>query len=224
MKERDGYAVDPACRGGPQRTIPRLLLLAALVFGVALAVGTVAADAHNWDGWHWNRGGSSVALYINDETGGCTRGGTATNDAIYDIYYNPHPLYLYCVGYHTDISVFQAYNPGAWYCGLANVSGVYTNVSGQLHITHAHAQWNTACSSGGGLSGKAYAQAIFCQEIGHALGLDHSNTNDCMGFSYPGLCPGCTGRWHIGNTGGYVYDWDHQSSDLYYRYRYHSPH
>ena len=32
------------------------------------------------------------------------------------------------------------------------------------------------------------------------------------------------GRYYVGNTGAYLYDWDHQSADIYWRYRYHSPH
>jgi hypothetical protein len=164
--------------------------------------------------------GSSRRRHING-TAGTGTSGTPTNNALYDIYYNPHPVYTYCVGYHTDISIFQSYQPGAWWCGLANVWGTYTNVSGQLHITHGHAQWNTACTSGAGLSGTGYRQGIFCQEIAHVLGLDHSNTSDCMGLSY---FSGSSGRYYIGSTGPYRYDWDHQASDLYYMYRYHSPH
>jgi hypothetical protein len=195
--------------------------LAALVLGLQLVLGVAGAGAHQWNGWHWNQGGTYVPIYFWDSTGGCGTGGRATNDALYDIYWNPHPIYTYCVGYHTQISILQSYQPGAWWCGLAEVWGFYTSITGQLHTDHAHATWNTACTSGSGLSGKFYQQGIFCQEIAHAIGLDHSNTADCMGLSY---FIGSTGRYYFGNTGAYAYDWDHQSSDLYWIYRYHSPH
>jgi hypothetical protein len=192
----------------------QLVVLAAVVLG--LLVLAPVADAHQWNGWHWNRGGSYIPIYVWDQTGGCPNSGTASNDALYDIYYNPHPLYIYCASDHTDISLFSTYEPGAWYCGLAEVWGSWDFWNN--HISHAHSRWNTACTSGGGLSGKAYAQQIYCQEFGHALGLEHSNTYDCMGGSY---YSGSNGKYFIGNTGAYLYDWDHVSSDLYWMYRYH---
>ena len=204
----------------PKRRARRLVAVVALTLGLQLILGVAVATSHNWDGWHWNKG-SYVPMYIWDQTGGCGTGGNATNDALYDIYYNPHPIYIYCVNYHTDVSVWEAYEPGAWFCGLAEVSGVYTNVSGQLHITHGHARTNTACTSGGGLSGKAYKQQIHCQEVMHTFGFDHSNTGDCMGGSY---FSGSNGRYYVGSTGAYLYDWDHQSADIFWRYYYHSPH
>ena len=196
-----------------------LIVLAAFTLAFALLLLTPVAGArlaHNWDGWHWNRGGSAVWIYVQDQTGGCGIGGRASNDALYDIYYNPHPIYIGCTGGHSDVSLFQTYEPGAWYCGLAEVWNSWDFWNN--HISHAHSRWNTACGSGSGLSGKLYAQQIFCQEFGHALGLEHSNTYDCMGGSY---YSGSNGKYYIGNTGAYVYDWDHVSSDLYYRYRYH---
>lgn len=203
-------------RGKPGGAVRRVFTVTAMVLCLLLVFGISGAAAHNWDGWHWNRGGSNVPIYIWDQTGGCGNGGTASNDALYDIYYNPHPIYIYCVNYHTDISMWEANEPGAWFCGLAEVWGNYTNVSGELHITHGHARTNTACGTS-----KTFKQGVHCQEIAHTLGMDHSNTGDCMGLSY---FSGSNGRYYFGSTGPYVYDWDHQSADLYYRYRYHSPH
>ena len=95
------------------------VVFAALVLG--LLILAPVADAHQWNGWHWNRGGSYVPIYVWDQTGGCPNGGTASNDALYDIYYNPHPIYIYCTSDHSDVSLFSTYEPGAWYCGLAEV-------------------------------------------------------------------------------------------------------
>jgi len=206
----------PACRGKPRRKLRRLFVLGVVALGIQFALGVTGAGAHRWDGWHWNRGGASVNIYVQDQTGGCGNGGTASNDALYDVYWNPHPIYIYCTGGHSDISLFQTYEPGAWYCGLAQVWNSWDFWNN--HISHGHARWNTACTSGSGLSGKFYAQQIFCQEFVHTLGQEHSNTGDCMGGSY---FSGSNGRYYIGNTGAYVYDWDHQSADLYYLYRYH---
>jgi len=204
-------AGDLARRGRPKRRLRRLFVLAAVALGLVLVLGVVGVGAHQWDSYKWPRAGSAVYMYINDQTGGCGTSGTPTNDALYDIYYNPHPIYFSCVGYSTDINVFRTYEPGAPYCGLAQIWTAGTA------ITHGTARWNTACQSGSGLSGKGYQQGIYCQEIMHTLGLQHSNTYDCMGLSYYSTS---NGRYYVGNTGPYVYDWDHQSSDLYYLYRY----
>jgi len=202
---------DPAY-GRPRRRFRLLLVLGAAALGL-LVLGVGGAGAHNWDNWHWNRGGSVVPVYFYvTSQGGCTAG-YAANDAMYDIWNNPHPIYNYCASSHTDVSVFDGYSSASW-CGLATV---WESFWGGNHISHAHAQFNTRCSSGAGLSGKAFKQGVLCQEIAHTLGQEHSNTGDCMDmgyFTFPGQY-----RW--GNTGLYVWDWDHNSADLYYRYRYH---
>lgn len=208
-------AVDDARRTKPRSTASAVLVVIVMVLGV-LTLGGGNAEAHNWDGWHWNRGNPYVDIYVADWTGGCGNGSTASNNALYDIYYNPHPVWIWCVNYHTDVELWEANEPYAPYCGLANVWGVYTNVQGELHITHGHARTNTACGTA-----TLTKQGTHCQEFGHVLGLDHSNTGDCMGLSY---YSGSNGRYYFGNTGPYVYDWDHQSADLYWRYRYHSSH
>jgi hypothetical protein len=192
-----------------------MLTAAALALTVLPDLGFKQAEAHNWGSWHWDRGGSQINMYIWDQTGGCGNGGTATNDALYDIYYNPHPIWVYCVGSHTDISLWEQYEPGAWYCGLAEV---WSPWYGGSHIDHGHARMNTACTSGSGLSGKFFKQGVECQEVTHTLGFDHSDVGDCMGLSYYG---GSNGRYYYGVGGPYRYDWDHQSADIYYRYRYH---
>jgi hypothetical protein len=196
-----------------QRRSRRVLSLGALALvGVlVLTLGVVGAGAHQWGSYKWPRHGAAVNMYFWDQTGGCGTSGTATNDALYDIYYNPHPIYIYCTNYHTDISVFTTNEPGAPYCGLAEIWA-----SGSS-ITHGHARWNSACTSGSGLNGKLYQQQIFCQEATHTLGQEHSNTGDCMGGSY---YAGSNGKYFIGSTGAYLFDWDHVTNDLYNRYRY----
>ena len=62
---------DPACRGKPRRRLRYVLVLAGLALGIQLALGVAGAGAHQWNGWHWNRGGSGVSIYVWDQTGGC---------------------------------------------------------------------------------------------------------------------------------------------------------
>lgn len=180
-------------------------------------LGGGVASAHNWNGWHWNRGGSAVNVYFYVTSSGGCPGSGAANNALYDIYYNPHPIYTYCTSSHSDVHVFQAYSTASW-CGLAQVWAQWWDPWNN-HIDHAHAQWNTRCTSGAGFSGTAFQQGIFCQEILHTLGQEHSATSDCMNLGY--FSWNQPYRNSMGNTGLYVYDWDHQSADLYNRYRYH---
>lgn len=192
-----------------QNRVRRILVL---VFTLAVTAATLfvapkSAEAHNWGNYHWDRSGSKVSIYVWDQTGGCGTGGNATNDSLYDVYYNPHPLWIYCVGDHTDISMWETNRTDVWWCGLATI-WAYSNG----HITHGHAQTNLACGTA-----KNTKQGTHCQEFVHTLGMDHSDTGDCMGLSY---FSGSNGRYYIGSTGAYVYDWDHQSVDLYYKYRY----
>lgn len=199
----------------------RVLLAAILAFSTLPTLGTQHVHAHA-SGSHWHRGGSAVSVYFWDQTGGCGTSGTPTNDALYDIYYNPHPLYIYCVNDHTDVSVYEANEPGADFCGLAE------RWSSGGHTSHGHARINTysACVNRrnnvpGGLSVKLYKQGIHCQEIWHTVGYGHSDTQDCMGGTTGSYFSGSIGKYGIGSTGAYKYDWDHQTIDAYNLYRYH---
>lgn len=215
MKERRRENVSASARGpvvepGPRRRWrPRhLAVLAAAVIG--LAVGAPSAGAHDWGWWHWDRGGTYIPLYVWNTA---SLSGAA-EQARADIHSNPHPVYLYNVGYHSDIHVFDYYD---WweanvdrYCGWGEIVDWRWWTPWTGHILHAHARYNRACGTTG-----SFPRAVFCQEVGHTLGLDHSNTGDCMGAGYFNN----VACW--GNTGCNIYDWDHQSLDLYYKYRYH---
>jgi hypothetical protein len=199
--------------GRRRRRLRLLLAVGATTLGL-LALGAGGATAHNWDGWHWHRGGSQVNInfWLDGSAGNCASGFPATN-AMYDIWNNPHPVYNWCVNWHSDVHVFEAYNTASW-CGYATVWNSFDWWNN--HISHGHAQFNTRCSSGAGYSGNAFKQGIHCQEIGHVLGQEHSATGDCMNFGYFWWDTPYRNWW--GNTGLYVWDWDHNSADLYYRY------
>lgn len=83
---------------------------------------------------------------------------------------------------HTDISVFDGnYGNNGWW-GLASIEDTgfgWWDCWWWCHVDHGHARFN---SYYGGSN--ADVQGVFCQEIGHLLGLQHSNTGDCMGKGY----------------------------------------
>lgn len=193
-----------------RRRLRHLVVLFAMVFGVQLVLGASPATAHDWSWWHWDRGGSYIPIYIYNYASLYT---TADN-ARKDIYYRPHPLYLYNTTSHTDISVFDTYEPSANYCGLAEIIDWRWWTPWTGHILHAHARYNRACGYGTGLNGTA--QGVFCQEIAHTLGLDHANTGDCMGLSY---YAGSAGRNCFGTACDSAFS--HPAIDLYNKYRFH---
>jgi hypothetical protein len=186
--------------------------IVAFLTAAVLVARPSAADAHSWGGWHWDRGGSYVPVNIWNYAGTSN----IAEAARADIHARPHPVYLLNANYHTDVSVFDAYEPSANYCGLAEIVDWYWSFPWQYHISHAHARYNTACGGSGG-SLPNYAQGVYCQEIGHTLGLDHSDTGDCMGLGY-----------FAGSSGRYCFGTDcspsgpsHPKDDLYSMYRFH---
>ena len=73
-----------------------------------------------------------------------------------------------------DIYVFDNNDGNVGYCG-AWAPRLY---SGTNHLRHGRAMYNTYCSGN-----YYFKRGIFCQEIGHGFGLDHSD-HGCMGFNY----------------------------------------
>jgi hypothetical protein len=193
----------------------RLLMIAAVIAAAAsfaLAAGATKAEAHQWGGWHWDKGGSYVPIYLWNYAGTSS----IAERARADIHARPHPVYLYNASSHTNISVFDENAPSANYCGLAEIIDWYWSWPWQYHISHAHARYNAACGGSGG-TGPNYAQGVYCQEIGHTLGLDHSDTGDCMGLGY---FAGSNGRYCFGITCN-TWEYSHQANDLYNMYRFH---
>jgi hypothetical protein len=195
-----------ARRSWPRRRLRVILAIATAAFGVQLAVGVAGADAHWWWPWKWQRSGAAVYIYVWDYSGSA-----AANAARLDIYYRPHPIYLPTVNYHTDISIYSAYEPSANYCGLAEIINWHWWFG--YWIDHAHEHNNTACGDGGP---GTWTQGVYCQETAHTLGLDHADVGDCMGLSY---FAGSNGRYCFDWTGCNG-NWGHESADLYDMYRY----
>jgi hypothetical protein len=168
-----------------------------LAVAICFALGLAApenASAHWWGNWHWNRSGSAFGIGIQNS---CAYSAEC-DAAISDINRNLAPVWLVRRGYHTSISVYDGYFGKTGWGGLAQL----TSVSGS-HIVHAHSMFNRSYPP----SSRLYVQGVQCQEIGHTIGLDHSNTSDCMGLGYYSY-----NRFYMG---------PHNSSDIWNFYRYH---
>lgn len=125
--------------------------------------------AHDWESWHWDKGGETIEIMIQNTASNFT----AANNAIKN--WNDNTiLSLPTVSYHTDIGIYDGnYGTTGW-AGLASIEQYIGD-----HIQHGHAYLNTYYN----LS-QNYKQGVFCQEIGHLFGLGHSETGDCMGLGY----------------------------------------
>lgn len=184
--------------------LKKLKKIRSLSLPLALVIALIGANlayAHPWGpspyGYHWNKYGSSVTLGIYNQTSG--RYYTQSDAARYDWSVNTI-LYLPNYSSHTNISVFSENAGDTGWAGLASIIS-WENQS-LNHLGHVHAEANTYYTNS--YSDNAL-RGVYCQEIGHAFGLDHSDTGDCMGAGY----------YNNAYTTG-----SHNWNDIYNTYRY----
>ncbi|MCI0397410.1 MAG: hypothetical protein L0332_29445 [Chloroflexi bacterium] len=171
----------------------RVISLAIALMLLAVSLSGGIAFGHNWScgsfGWHWNRNGSSVTIGVYNTATYYNEANAARNDwSVNTILYLPNRTS------HTDISVFDGNYGNTGWGGLAEI----INYSG-CHISHGHARLNYYYNYS-----SADKRGIFCQEIGHLFGLDHSND-------------GCMGKGYYNNSNVTV---QHNWNDIYNKYRY----
>ncbi len=177
--------------------IAPLLALGLLLMN--LGAFTKSVSAHNWDSFHWDRGGY-IVLYHGWQ-GGCCR--AQANAAMSNGWNTINILYNYWAAdyTHTNISVWSEYNTASW-------GGVATQECDDFdwgsfwwtHTCHAHARYNSRYGS----TDTWWIQGVFCQEIFHTYGFDHSNDGGCMGLGY-----------YAGSSNVYV---QHNNNDFTARY------
>ncbi len=156
------------------KRILRISVGTLIVLGLLFA-NLQVAFAHDWWQWHWHKNPLHIWVY-----GSHQREATAAV-ADWDSHIRDMKLHTQFKG-HTDISLFGANWGATPWGGLASIKNYsfdWWHKWTYSKIKHCHATYN---SYYGGSS--AHIQGIFCQEVGHCFGLDHSNTGDCMGKSY----------------------------------------
>ena len=133
------------------------------LLGAMLAAG--AAQAHNWGCWiQPNR-----TVYTWNTAALSSQASAALSE-----WDSKTVLALPRLSSHTDISVFDGFYGNTGWAGIASIE----SASG-CNILHGHARVNRSYS----YSSNGY-RGIFCQEVGHLFGLDHSNDGGCMGGGY----------------------------------------
>lgn len=136
-----------------------------MVLAIVLVATAVPALAHQWG--CWIQPDSSV--YVRNAAALSSQAQAALNE------WNAETcLYVPTVSYHTEVSVFDGYYGSTGWGGIASVES-----NSGCNITHCHARVNRSYS----YSSNGY-RGIFCQEVGHCFGLDHSNDGGCMGGGY----------------------------------------
>lgn len=181
--------------------VRRWKYLAGIVVALMLVAGNLEiASAHRWGSWHWHKGGTQIVI----QNSNVAHNWWAAEYARQDGWNKIGILYNYRNSNHTDISVFDGHVWNQTWAGLASIESTAWNWGtwSYTHITHTHARYNRRY----GDSNQAFIQGVFCQEIGHGWGLEHSNTGDCMGAGY--------------HNNIYYYG-PHNVSDFYSLYRYH---
>lgn len=129
---------------------------------IAGLVGSAAAQAHQWGCW------------IQADRNVRSRNTSSLASAAISDWNNQTILNISSVSSGEETYSFAANSGNTGWGGLATI----TNYSG-CTILRATAQLNTyySWSTNG-------ARGVFCQEIGHTFGLDHSNDGGCMGGGY----------------------------------------
>lgn len=140
-----------------------ILIGTACLLGALLAAGP--ASAHNWG--CWKQPNRTVYTYN-------TAALSSQANAAIQEWDSKTILSIPLVGSHTEVSVFDGYYGNTGWAGLASIE----SYSG-CNILHGHARVNRSYS----YTSNGY-RGIFCQEIGHLFGLDHSNDGGCMGGGY----------------------------------------
>src|SRR6476620_10984296 len=117
------------------------LLTVALATVSLLAANIGIAGAHQWGGYHWDKGGNNITIRNWIYGGTQTQAEAARADGWNKI----SILYNYRVNYHTDISVFDGNFGATGWWGLASLEDLDWDWGCWCydHIDHAHARFNT---------------------------------------------------------------------------------
>ena len=160
----------------------------AVLLGVALVLlGANIAIAHDW--WFWHQHKRTIGINITAVNAISAEAARADWGAGFNV------LNLPSVAHHSDVSVLDGDFGDTGWGGLAEIISYFNHchVFDALGacsqsfpgITHAHVRLNTFYDWPNLNTGTMddAGRGVFCQEIGHALGLDHS-PDGCMGKGY----------------------------------------
>lgn len=145
---------------------------------VLLILNFQIAFAHDWGLWCWHKNPLGVWVYGTHQA----EANAALNDwdSHTDVNFSRKTS-------HTDISVWGANFGATGWWGLASIESYsydWWHHWWWCRIEHAHSRYNSYYGGTTGTGSNSDVRGVQAQEIGHCLGLDHSNTGDCMGKGY----------------------------------------
>jgi hypothetical protein len=160
----------------------------AVLLGVVLVLLVAnVAFAHDW--WFWHQHKRALGISITAVNSISAEAARADWNAGFNV------MNLPSVTHHSDVSVFDGDFGDTGWGGLAEIITYFEhchfiNPLGACDqffpgITHAHVRLNTFYFWENLNTGTEFdaGRGVFCQEIGHTFGLDHS-PDGCMGKGY----------------------------------------
>jgi hypothetical protein len=168
----------------------KMMLVASATMMVTLYVSSPSAS-HSWNGYHWARSSSRLALDLGDNLSSNWDSylDTASTDWTKSTVLNTtvvagESTRKNCRPADMKIEICNdAYGYNQW-LGIAQIS-----VSGK-HITSGSVRVNDSYFNTAKYNSPAWRQLVMCQEVGHIFGLDHQDENfdnkplgTCMDYS-----------------------------------------
>lgn len=158
----------------------RGMIKGALALGVAVAaLATPASANHSWGGYHWARTANPVTVQLGDNVNSVWDGYLRTAQADWNkstVIESPlvpgsaNPRN--CRGVAGTIQVCNSTYGNTGWLGIASIS-----ITGGVHITQATVKLNDSYFNSAQYNTPAWRNMVSCQEVGHAYGLDHQDTN-----------------------------------------------
>ncbi|HYI46617.1 MAG TPA: hypothetical protein VE174_14260 [Actinomycetota bacterium] len=154
-----------------------LKMIAVVTMAAGLTVGPVAvAEAHPWrcqgnTPYHWASSGGEVAVATEFQN---LQPKKPAKKAAKDLMAKAPFIKINTVASGGQMTIVDGNEGDKGWAGLAVVKP-----NAACEIVHADVILNTFYGTQGSL-----AQGIYCQEIGHSFGLDHSDDGSCMGLGY----------------------------------------
>lgn len=143
-------------------------------------VGPITIENHSWQGFHWARTSNPFTLKLGDKLTSnwdpflATTSSDWSQSSVMDTNVVPGVGFgrFFCNATSGQVKVCNAKYGRTGWVGIANVW-----VKDNVHITQATAKMNDTYFNTSQYNTTAWRNLVMCQEVGHALGLDHQDEN-----------------------------------------------
>ena len=159
---------------------PRRAALLAVGLALVLVAPASVSATHSWGGYHWARTANPFTVKLGDNVTSAWDPYLATTSSDWStssvlnatIVAGSAPRAKQCRASAGTVQVCNAtYGNNGW-LGVASIS-----ITGGTHITQATVKVNDTYFNTSTYNTSAWRNLVMCQEVGHALGLDHQDTD-----------------------------------------------